>query len=84
MPAEKGIPKPEASARRLGVRNYDSREAPGWLFEDERLITQQEFLLCSQKNQDQMRIFAIKPALNNEKIRTAVFSNTLIKTDFTG
>jgi len=85
MPAEKGIPKPEASARRLDVRNYDSREAWGWLSEDECLITQQEFLLCSQKiNQDQMRIFAIKPALNNEKIRTAVFSNTLIKTDFTG
>jgi len=38
MPAEKGIPKPEASARRLDVRNYDSREAWGWLSEDERLI----------------------------------------------
>ena len=50
MPAEKGIPKPEASARRLDVRNYDSREAWGWLSDDECLITQQEFLLCSQKN----------------------------------
>ena len=42
MPAEKGIPKPEASARRLDVRNYDSREAWGWLSEDERLIMSKE------------------------------------------
>jgi hypothetical protein len=27
MPAEKGIPKPEASARRLDVRSYDLRES---------------------------------------------------------
>ena len=39
---EKGIPKPEASARRLDVRNYDSREAWGWLSEDERLIMSKE------------------------------------------
>ena len=42
MPAEKGIPKPEGSARRLDVRNYDSREAWGWLSEDERLIMSKE------------------------------------------
>ena len=42
MPAEKGIPKPEASARQLDVRNYDSREAWGWLSEDERLIMSKE------------------------------------------
>ena len=42
MPAEKGIPKPEASARRLDVMNYDSREAWGWLSEDERLIMSKE------------------------------------------
>ena len=36
MPAEKGIPKPKASARRLDVRNYDSREASGWLSERAR------------------------------------------------
>ena len=42
MPAEKGIPKPEASARRLDVGNYDSREAWGWLSEDERLIMSKE------------------------------------------
>ena len=38
MPAEKGIPKPKASARRLDVRNYDLREAWGCLPKDERLI----------------------------------------------
>jgi len=27
MPAEKGIPKPEASAKRMDVRDYDSRTA---------------------------------------------------------
>ncbi len=37
MPAEKGIPKPEASARRLDVRNTDSREARGWYYKDELL-----------------------------------------------
>jgi len=42
MPAEKGIPKPESSARRLDVRNYDSREAWGWISEDERLIMSKE------------------------------------------
>ena len=43
MPAEKGIPKPEASARRLDVRNYDSRKKlGGWLSEDERLIMSKE------------------------------------------
>jgi len=30
MPAEKGIPKPEASAKRLDIRDYDVRTAwPG-------------------------------------------------------
>ena len=42
MPAEKGIPKPEASARRLDVRNYDLRGAWRWLSEDERLIMSKE------------------------------------------
>ena len=38
---EKGM-KPEASARRLDVTGYDSREAWGWLSEDERLIMSKE------------------------------------------
>ena len=42
MPAEKGIPKPEASAKRLDVRDYDSRTAWGWLSEDERMIMSKE------------------------------------------
>ena len=50
MPAEKGIPKPEASARRLDVRNYDSREAWGWISEDERLIMTKEGLHMSMLN----------------------------------
>ena len=37
MPAEKGIPKPEASAKRLDVRT-----AWGWLSEDERMIMTKE------------------------------------------
>ena len=37
MPAEKGIPKPEASAKRLNIRNYDVRTAWSWLSEDERM-----------------------------------------------
>ena len=42
MPAEKGIPKPEASAKRLDVRDFDSRNAWGWLSEDERMIMSKE------------------------------------------
>ena len=42
MPAEKGIPKPEASAKRLDVRDYDVRTAWGWLTEDERMIMSKE------------------------------------------
>ena len=38
MPTEKGIPKPEASAKRLDVRHYDVRTAQGWLSEDEQMI----------------------------------------------
>lgn len=42
MPAEKGIPKPEASARLLNVRFYDSREAWGWLSDDGQMVTSKE------------------------------------------
>ena len=42
MPAEKGIPKPEASAKRLDVRDYDSRSAWGWLSEDGQMIMSKE------------------------------------------
>ena len=42
MPAEKGIPKPEASAKRLDVRDYDVRTAWGWLSEDEQMIMSKE------------------------------------------
>ena len=42
MPAEKGIPKPEASAKRLDVRDYDSRTAWGWLSEDGQMIMSKE------------------------------------------
>ena len=42
MPAEKGIPKPEASAKRMDVRDYDSRTAWGWLSEDGQMIMSKE------------------------------------------
>jgi len=35
MPAEKGIPKPETSAKRLDVCYYKIRIAWGWLSEDD-------------------------------------------------
>ena len=38
MPAEKGIPKPEANCQRIDVRHYDSREAWGWISEDEQFL----------------------------------------------
>ena len=36
MPAEKGIPNPETSAKRLDVRDYGIRTAWGWLSGDSR------------------------------------------------
>ena len=42
MPAEKGIPRPEASAKRMDVRDYDSRTAWGWLSEDGQLNMSKE------------------------------------------